>query len=644
MDTRTQSQNQVLRKSLDTPQNPLECTVSMRQFVNIAGYKFVPLANLKPLRSHLLERCRTWNLRGTILLSGEGINLFVAGLQREIDLLLVEIRSIPGLEEFGVKYSESDSLPFRRMLVRIKKEIIAFGVEDINPARHTSPKLPARTLKQWLDEGRPMTLLDTRNGYEVKLGTFRNAKHLDIEHFRDFPNAVKQLPESMKEKPVVMFCTGGIRCEKAGPFMEKQGFQVYQLDGGILKYFEECGGAHYDGECFVFDQRVGVDASLQETDSAQCFRCQSPLTASEQADARYVPGVSCPYCFLPSEERTASLLADRHRVLRDFVNPLPGSTPEDNHRPVQVPGDCDGFSLMEMLGRVIRSHSLEEWEEICRRGDVLDSAGNSVSPTKPVRAGERYRHRTLQVVEPAVNVDIRILHEDEALVVVNKPAPLPMHPSGRFHRNTLQSILNHVYKPQRLHPAHRLDANTTGLVIFARTQHVASRLQPQFAEGKVEKEYLVRVIGTPESDTFRCDIPITAHSGPVGLRDVLVVPDGWDVHPGGLAASTLFEVLARQNDGTALLRARPLTGRTNQIRVHLWHLRIPVVGDPAYLPDKKLGTRQTLELEEPPLCLHAWRLKFTHPLDQQPRTYEAGVPDWADKLEHGEILTRVTGS
>ena len=152
------------------------------------------------------------------------------------------------------KESPSAEQPFNRMLVKIKKEIIAFGVAGIDPASRPTPKLSARELKQWLDEGRPVTLLDIRNDYEVRMGTFRGARRAGIDHFREFPAAVQQLPAELKQQPVVMFCTGGIRCEKAGPFMEQAGFQnVHQLDGGILKYFEECGGAHYDGECFVFE-------------------------------------------------------------------------------------------------------------------------------------------------------------------------------------------------------------------------------------------------------------------------------------------------------------------------------------------------------------------------------------------------------
>ena len=130
------------------------------------------------------------------------------------------------------------------------------------------------------------------------MGTFRGARPAGIDHFRDFPAAVSKLPAELKTQPIVMFCTGGIRCEKAGPYMEQAGFlNVHQLDGGILKYFEECGGAHYDGECFVFDHRVGVDPALRETNSVMCFKCQMPLSENEQKDRRYVPAQSCPYCY-----------------------------------------------------------------------------------------------------------------------------------------------------------------------------------------------------------------------------------------------------------------------------------------------------------------------------------------------------------
>ncbi len=231
------------------------------------------------------------------MLSPEGINFFVAGRRANVEALLIEVRSIPGLADLTPKESASAEQPYNRMLVKIKKEIIAFGVAGIDPARQPAAKLSPRTLKQWLDEGRAITLLDTRNDYEIRLGTFRGAVAAGIDHFRDFPEAVRRLPPAVKDRPIVMFCTGGIRCEKAGPFMAREGYDVFQLDGGILKYFEECGGAHYDGECFVFDRRVGLDPNLQETKSVMCFACQMPLTEEDQKDPHYVPDVSCGHCF-----------------------------------------------------------------------------------------------------------------------------------------------------------------------------------------------------------------------------------------------------------------------------------------------------------------------------------------------------------
>jgi predicted sulfurtransferase len=240
----------------------------MAAFINISAYTFTPLEDLPALRERLLTAATAKMLKGTVLLSPEGINLFVAGMPANVEAFVTLLRSIPGLEHLTPKESRSTQPPFGRMRVKIKKEIIAFGIEGIDPARRPSPKLAPQTLKEWLDQGKPITLFDTRNDYEVELGTFRGARRAGIARFRDFPGAVRQLPPELKDQPIVMFCTGGIRCEKAGPFMEREGFRnVFQLDGGILKYFEQCGGAHYDGECFVFDERVGVDAGLRETGS-----------------------------------------------------------------------------------------------------------------------------------------------------------------------------------------------------------------------------------------------------------------------------------------------------------------------------------------------------------------------------------------
>ncbi len=594
----------------------------MSNVTNIAGYQFTPLAELKPLRERLLRQCKEWGLRGTILLSTEGTNLFVAGDDAGVEALVAELRSWPGLGDFTPKVSYSDEQPFRRMLVRIKREIIAFGVPGIEPGRRTSPKLAARELKQWLDEGRPVTLLDTRNDYEVRIGTFRGAKTLGIDHFREFPAAVAELPPELKRQPIVMFCTGGIRCEKAGPYMEREGFeQIFQLDGGILKYFEECGGEHYDGECFVFDQRVGVDASLAESENAQCYRCLAPLTLADQRDPRYVPERSCPYCFLTVAEQLDRTIVEREATIARATTPLPGSEPYDNYRPISISAKYDGCRMLDMLCAVFPHLAREYWEERFASGLIVDDARRPAAADRVVRSGERYLNRMPAMSEPAVNADIRVLYEDAAIVVIGKPAPLALHPSGRFNRNTLQSILNAVYHPQKLRPVHRLDANTTGVVVLARTREFARQLQSQFAAGGVEKRYVARIQGVPAADEFACDAPIGEATTDLGARAI---------DEEGQAALTTFRVLRRLEDGTSLVEATPVTGRTNQIRVHLWHLGWPIVGEQAYLPAGRLGETQTHEVEDAPLCLHAREIAFTHPLSGERVRFECAAPTWAD--------------
>lgn len=589
-------------------------------FTNISCYLFAPLTDLKGLRARLIAVCKERGLKGTILLSTEGINLFIAGPRVLVDELVAVIRSIPGLAGLAPKYSESAHQPFNRMLVRIKKEIIAFGVEGIDPAKYTSPRIEARTLKQWLDEGRPVVLLDTRNDYEVKLGTFKNAHVIGVDSFREFPEAVRALPPELKKQPIVTFCTGGIRCEKAAPFMEREGFeQIWQLEGGILKYFEEVGGDHYDGECFVFDQRVGVDPGLEETQSAQCYMCQSPLTDADQADPRFVENVSCPYCFKTTEQQMQAMIVKRHAKIRQLTSPLPGSAPYNNYRPLNVPKQCDGMTLLDTLVTILPVVPREEWVTRFENRRLLDKDMQAAAADQIVRAGERFVQLVPANVEPDVNADIRVLHEDQAILVVEKPAPLPMHPGGRYNRNTLQYILDEVYHPQKLRACHRLDANTSGLVVVARSRHFAGQVQPQFSRGEVEKLYLTRVQGHPAEDSFICEAPISREAGALGGREV--------DEEGGDEARTEFRVLSRDADGTALLEARPITGRTNQIRIHLWQLGFPILGDPTYLPGGAVGDTQTLAVGAPPMCLHAARVSFVHPLSKERVTFES-KPEW----------------
>ncbi|MDF1797398.1 MAG: rhodanese-like domain-containing protein [Coxiellaceae bacterium] len=265
------------------------------RFVNISAYKFVTLSPeyTIDLRFKFKQKADELFLKGTILLSNEGVNMFLSGTPDNMDTMKAFVTSFAEFEDLWFRDSYSDHQPFNRMLVRLKKEIISMGCDEIQPEKQTAPHLEPEQFKQWYDDGKDMLVLDTRNDYEIRLGTFEDAVDLDIDHFRKFPEAIKNLPEAFKKKPIVTFCTGGVRCEKAADLMQRAGFEeVYQLNGGIINYFEKCGGDHYDGDCFVFDKRVALNAKLEETDNVQCYSCREPLTM-EQLDTC---GGECPYC------------------------------------------------------------------------------------------------------------------------------------------------------------------------------------------------------------------------------------------------------------------------------------------------------------------------------------------------------------
>lgn len=268
----------------------------MSSILNIAAYRFVELEQLPELREQFRARSAAHKLKGTILLTPEGINMFLAGAETELETFIGWLTADARFADIEIKRSWSDEVPFNRMLVKLKKEIITFHQPDFDRTAHPAPQLPAAELKRWYDEGREFIIVDTRNDFEYRVGTFKNAINLQLRTFGDFAAATEQLKD-YRDIPIVTFCTGGVRCEKAAPFMAGEGFnQVYQLQGGILKYFEECGASHYDGECFVFDKRVALDGDLKPTPTSICFACRTVLTPAEQASPDYAVGISCPHC------------------------------------------------------------------------------------------------------------------------------------------------------------------------------------------------------------------------------------------------------------------------------------------------------------------------------------------------------------
>ena len=261
----------------------------MSRVVNVASYKFAPLADLPEKQAQLLALTQAHALKGTILLAPEGINLFLAGAAANVQSVLDAIQAMPEIGTLEVKHSYSDDVPFGKMRVRIKREIIRMDHPAIRPVSGRAPAVDPSTLARWLDQGhddqgRPVVMLDTRNAFEVDAGTFEGAIDWRIGKFTEFPQALKAHRQDLANKTVVSFCTGGIRCEKAALFMAEEGVEnVFQLEGGILKYFETVGQKHYAGTCFVFDERETLDATLAP--SAQSGTAAVPATNDSASPA-----------------------------------------------------------------------------------------------------------------------------------------------------------------------------------------------------------------------------------------------------------------------------------------------------------------------------------------------------------------------
>ena len=271
--------------------------VNKNSVVNIAGYKFEPLVDPIDLVSLYQKKCDELELKGTMLISKNGINFSLAGTQQATDTIIAFLEEDNRFINIPLKVTYSETQPFRRMKVRLKKEIISLGRKDINPRELTGERISPQDLKNLLDNKEDVLVLDTRNEYETRVGKFENAIDLNLDTFRDFPEAIESLPEEYKDKQIVMYCTGGIRCEKASAVMMKAGFaDVKQLEGGVLDYFKETGGAYWEGDCFVFDERVALDTDLNETDYIYCYICREPLSAEEKASPDFKINEYCPYC------------------------------------------------------------------------------------------------------------------------------------------------------------------------------------------------------------------------------------------------------------------------------------------------------------------------------------------------------------
>ncbi len=289
----------------------------MSRIVVCALYKFTALDDYRALRDPLHKVMLDNHVRGTLLLASEGINGTVAASREAIDILLAWLRNDPRLADIDCKESFTDRLPFKRTRVKLKKEIVTMGVPGIDPQRVVGTYVSPGEWNQLISDP-DVLLVDTRNDYEVKVGTFKDAINPATETFREFPGFVKESLDPKKHKKVAMFCTGGIRCEKSTAYLKEQGFdEVYHLKGGILKYLEEMQEQEtlWEGECFVFDDRITVNSRLEKGGYDQCNACRMPITGADKSSDKYQRGVSCPGCYDRSTTEQKARYRERQKQM-----------------------------------------------------------------------------------------------------------------------------------------------------------------------------------------------------------------------------------------------------------------------------------------------------------------------------------------
>ncbi|WP_416308428.1 rhodanese-related sulfurtransferase [Neptunicella sp. SCSIO 80796] len=287
----------------------------MSKYVVCALYKFVTLENYQDIRQPLQELMEKLDIKGTLLLALEGINGTVSGIRENMDVLLAWLNADERLNPISTKQSFDEVQPFHRTKVKLKKEIVTLGVEGIDPRRTVGTYVKPADWNALISDPEVL-LIDTRNDYEIEIGTFKNAVNPKTDSFREFPQYVKENLDPAKHKKVAMFCTGGIRCEKSTAYMKEQGFdEVYHLEGGILQYLEDVPKEQtlWEGDCFVFDNRVAVNHDLEKSHYDQCYACRLPITDEDKQSGQYESGVSCPKCFGSHSEDQIARFREREK-------------------------------------------------------------------------------------------------------------------------------------------------------------------------------------------------------------------------------------------------------------------------------------------------------------------------------------------
>ena len=310
--------NSINTTAAATPKKSSDYDSETNNIVVAALYKFTRFSDFEQYRDPILNTMLDNEVKGTLLIASEGINGTISGSRQGIDNVLDYLRRIEAIGSFTFKESYTDAQPFYRTKVKLKKEIVTMGVENIDPLQSVGRYVKPQDWNALISDPE-VILIDTRNDYEVQIGTFQNAVNPNTDTFREFPDYVAKELDPSKHKKVAMFCTGGIRCEKSTAFMREQGFEeVYHLEGGILKYLEEIPASEsmWQGDCFVFDNRVSVNHDLEKGAYEQCFACRMPITQDDMQSASYVKGESCPHCIDKANEAQKARFREREHQMQ----------------------------------------------------------------------------------------------------------------------------------------------------------------------------------------------------------------------------------------------------------------------------------------------------------------------------------------
>jgi UPF0176 protein len=579
------------------------------ELFHIAFYKFVALADVDSVVTRLREITR--ELTGGIIVAEEGINGVIAGEVAALDqferTMRLDALFNGAFSDIVFKRSRCKTKPFTRMKVSRKAEIVAFGVEGAEgfEAGHTSV-----SPEKWreLIARDDVVVIDNRNSFEYRLGKFKNAIDPQVKFFRDFPKYVENNAATWKHdgKKIAMYCTGGIRCEKSSAWMEKQGLEVYQLEGGILNFFQSMPDAERDweGECFVFDNRIAIDTKLQETETTfeRVYEAEPDGAWRIARAKRLIESVEAP---------TTSLVIPKVKrpPARDGVNASC----------VAFPGNVEAWPLViDFLVHRFQRVSRETWLERMAHGRVIDESGHAINADVRSKPHQKIYYYRSVVAEQRIPFDEVVLFRDEYLIVADKPHFLPVVPAGRYVQETVLTRLKRSTGIDTLSPIHRIDRDTAGLVAFAIQPHTRDAYQCLFRERRIEKRY--EAIAPYRTDL---SFPITVKNRLSESDRFMQMREDVDAREtageGEPNAETQIDVI-EINGEFARYALRPLTGQKHQLRMHMASLGLPIVNDriyPLLLPDEVVATY------DKPLQLLAKSIEFVDPMTGELRRFES---------------------